>query len=246
MQTALERVAFLDPIPEHLAQDFEVVVKRLSGKQREQRIKPDLVATTAEAGQQDMRDKKEDLEASCGSRTTHDSGTARMTDEMIPTEKPNSKEQDMKDKLQTVPAYLAKLLKIQADLLAATVKHWQGHLRDKEGRAIPVDEELIKHAALVVLSTAPEKATPQLVIDEATVLRWGRTHKTMYYERKTALERTLAHLHEKGMPEHLAEAVTVFDKRSAEKPTEIGQAELELGMRLMDRLKQYRREEASQ
>ena len=68
----------------------------------------------------------------------------------------------------------------------------------------------------------------------------------MKHKIQIAVQQVVTHLHEKGMPEHPAEAVTVFDKRSAEKPTEIGQNGFELGMGLMDRLKQCRREEAIQ
>jgi hypothetical protein len=78
--------------------------------------------------------------------------------------------------------------KVEEDLIAATVKHWQEHMRDKEGRAIPVDEKLIEHAAGVVVSTGPTKATPEDVIDEAAVLRWSiEDDLNQYGEHKRAV-----------------------------------------------------------
>ena len=145
----------------------------------------------AERWQQDMSDKKEIVEAICGIENCFPSGTARMTDEIASDRKAKLKGgKTMKDKLQTVPDYLAKLLKIEEDLIAATVKHWQEHMRDKEGRAIPVDEKLIEHAAGVVVSTGPTKATPEDVIDEAAVLRWSiEDDLNQYGEHKRAVIR---------------------------------------------------------
>jgi hypothetical protein len=61
--------------------------------------------------------------------------------------------------------------KIKADLVAATAEHWQQHMRDRKGRRIPVDHELIE----LVLDTTekPPKATAEDVIDEAVILRWS-------------------------------------------------------------------------